>query len=205
MRVRTESKRSEIVAHAAEVFRDMGFERTSMAEIASRIGGSKATLYGYFESKESLFIAVANAEADAYFDPMWVELNSTHVDTRTALRRLGEKAMLFVLQPHVIAGRRMLIAIAPQSDITKNFYKNGPAKGLKLIAAYLQTLTATGVLRAADPAVMAQHLIALLESELVPEYLYGAETGMPKLTKVKDGVKRAVDVFLAAYKTQPAG
>jgi hypothetical protein len=47
MRVRTEKKRQEIIRIAAELFDELGYERTSMSTIASRVGGSKTTLYGY--------------------------------------------------------------------------------------------------------------------------------------------------------------
>ena len=62
MRVRTEEKRQEIVRIAAELFEQLGYERTSMSAIAASVGGSKATLYGYFASKEDLLRAVLAAE-----------------------------------------------------------------------------------------------------------------------------------------------
>ena len=55
MRVRTEDRRQAIVSVALETFREVGFERTSMAMIARKLGGSKGTLDGYFQSKEELF------------------------------------------------------------------------------------------------------------------------------------------------------
>ena len=58
MKTKTEAKRQAILKAAAEVFRKVGFERASMSEIRARIGGSKATLYNYFPSKEKLFFEV---------------------------------------------------------------------------------------------------------------------------------------------------
>ena len=58
MRVRTEVKRQEIIRIAGELFEERGYDRTSMSAIAARVGGSKATLYGYFKSKEELLLAV---------------------------------------------------------------------------------------------------------------------------------------------------
>ena len=46
MRMRTEEKKQEIIRIAAELFEQLGYERTSMSAIAARVGGSKATLYG---------------------------------------------------------------------------------------------------------------------------------------------------------------
>jgi len=57
MKSKTEAKRLAILNAASEVFREVGFERASMSEIRARIGGSKATLYNYFPSKDDLIVA----------------------------------------------------------------------------------------------------------------------------------------------------
>ena len=65
MRVKSEARRQAIIDVAKEAFCRQGFEATSMSEIASRVGGSKATLYNYFRSKEEIFIAVMESSATA--------------------------------------------------------------------------------------------------------------------------------------------
>ena len=65
MKTKTESKRQAIIQAAAEVFREVGFERASMSDIRERIGGSKATLYNYFPSKEKLFFEVMHQAKEA--------------------------------------------------------------------------------------------------------------------------------------------
>ena len=58
MRVKTESRRQTIISGAADVFLEAGYEATSMAKIATKTGVTKPTLYGYFPSKEDLFVEV---------------------------------------------------------------------------------------------------------------------------------------------------
>ncbi len=58
MRTLSEERRQAIITAAAAVFQEQGYERTSMSEVARRAGGSKATLYNYFTSKEALFESV---------------------------------------------------------------------------------------------------------------------------------------------------
>ncbi|CAG1012445.1 partial putative HTH-type transcriptional regulator YvdT, partial [Anaerolineales bacterium] len=58
MAKKSDTKRQHILAVAAEAFQEYGFERTSMSEICARVGGSKATLYNYFSSKDELFFEV---------------------------------------------------------------------------------------------------------------------------------------------------
>lgn len=55
VRVKTAARREAILAAAKQVFQDMGYDGASMDEVAARFGGSKATVYRYFGSKEALF------------------------------------------------------------------------------------------------------------------------------------------------------
>ena len=43
---------------AAKVFSERGFKRTTIAEVARRADVGKGTIYEYFDSKESLFLAL---------------------------------------------------------------------------------------------------------------------------------------------------
>ena len=55
---RGDKLREHILWIAKEVFLEMGFERASMDEVATRAETSKRSLYAHFESKEKLFLAV---------------------------------------------------------------------------------------------------------------------------------------------------
>ncbi len=55
MKVRTKARREANVKTAAQLFQEMGYERATMNELAKRVDGSNATLYGYFLTKEALF------------------------------------------------------------------------------------------------------------------------------------------------------
>ncbi len=63
MRVKSEEKRQAILEIAKDSFTKQGFEQTSMSHIAKMLGGSKATLYNYFSSKEEIFTAVMESSA----------------------------------------------------------------------------------------------------------------------------------------------
>ncbi len=53
-----ELKRGQLLEAAAKVFSERGFKRTTIAEVARRADVGKGTVYEYFESKESLFLAL---------------------------------------------------------------------------------------------------------------------------------------------------
>ena len=52
----------EIISAAQELFRSYGFAKTTMTDIAKRLGISKASLYYYFKDKEEIFKALAEKE-----------------------------------------------------------------------------------------------------------------------------------------------
>jgi AcrR family transcriptional regulator len=200
MRVRTEAKRESILKIAGQVFQEMGYERASMAEIAARVGGSKATLYGYFPSKQDLFLEVANCAAGDHMSKALDELRQDGTDLPVVLRRFGEKLLSFLSTPQATATYRMLVAEAGQSEIGRRFYELGPKRGETAIATFLQSRMDAGRLKKRDATVAAMHLLALIEAETLHRRLMGVA---PVATRqqIKQMVERAIAVFMAAYGT----
>jgi AcrR family transcriptional regulator len=199
MRVRTDAKRSDIMDVAASVFLEQGFARASMSEIAARVGGSKTTLYGYFRSKEELFIEVVVAEANKQLLPAFEELDENSADLRDALVPLGEKLIAFLLSPDAIAAQRMVMSEAGRSNIGQQFYSTGRQRGLTYLSAFLERASKIGKIRPCDFFIAATHLSALLESELVPPVHFGLARPAPSRLEIRQATQRAVDVFLSAY------
>ena len=84
MRTKTEEKRQAILDVAAATFGELGFERTSMSEICARLGGSKATIYNYFPSKEALFVEVMFQASEADFQNTMLALQADSQDLPAA-------------------------------------------------------------------------------------------------------------------------
>jgi AcrR family transcriptional regulator len=57
-----EEVRKRIVATAHHVFHEKGYTNTKMSDIADALGVTKPTIYHYFDTKENLFVAVAEFE-----------------------------------------------------------------------------------------------------------------------------------------------
>ncbi|WP_290709283.1 TetR/AcrR family transcriptional regulator [Flavihumibacter sp. CACIAM 22H1] len=56
--------RKEILTGARELFIHFGFKKTTMEDIAKKIGRSKSSLYYYFKTKEEIFEAMALEDMD---------------------------------------------------------------------------------------------------------------------------------------------
>lgn len=198
MRVKTEGRRQAIIDAAMEVFKEVGYERTSMAEISARVGGSKATLYNYFKSKEELF-AVAMLEAiEAQGLPLLALLDQEDVDVAEVLRNFGTVFMRFVTSAMVSSTIRMAIAEGANSSLGSLLYSRGPQRLLKELAIRLAGMMDAGALRKCNPEIAALHLKGLLEAGLLEPALYGA----PPLFDEETGANWAVEAFLRGYGQQ---
>lgn len=59
-----EDAKKRIIHAASEVFKEKGYYRSTMDDIANRLGISKGAIYQYFDSKESLLAAVYSGAPD---------------------------------------------------------------------------------------------------------------------------------------------
>jgi AcrR family transcriptional regulator len=198
VKTKTESKRQAILKAAAEVFREVGFERASMSEIRARIGGSKATLYNYFPSKEKLFFEVMYQAKELELGEITAALNSDADDLKQELLHFGQKLVPALYSPDAIAIRRLAIAELGHSNIGKVVFEGSTAQIEKKVAEFLNKAMKRGLLRSTDPKTAAVHLLSLLESELLQRVLLGVMDSVKPET-VKSAVRRAVEVFLSGY------
>lgn len=198
MKVRTDAKRDEILETARGVFLEMGYERTSMGEISTRLGGSKATLYGYFPSKEALFLAIAVRMGERYLSAAAQRLEESEGEPpREALQRFGEQFLAFVSEAEAVATYRVVVSEAAHSDIGQAFYEAGPKHTLDAMTRFLSGAMDRKQLRRADATMAAQHLLALLSHGERRYFLRNP----PTLTRaqIKRSVENALDVFFDGY------
>jgi AcrR family transcriptional regulator len=198
MKKKTETKHQAIVDVAAEVFREMGFERASMSEICRRVGGSRATIYNYFPSKELLFFEVIVQANEAEFMAVHDILDHRVDDIADALRHFGEGLLTLIYSPNVMAVRRLVVSSFDRGALGQTCYERGPQRSLNEISEFLLAAMAKGKLRQCDPYVATQHLRGLLESELVDGFIFQVGNDISP-ARIAGIAERAVAVFMAAY------
>ncbi len=203
MRVRTDERRQTILDAAAAVFREQGFEGATMSAICQRAGGSKATLYGYFASKEELFVAVTTDAMHAERDELFEAL--THEgDLRETLEHCGHAFLKLRLSSAALAIQRVILAQGARTELGKALYDYGPRPCWQRVADFMEEEMDAGRLRRTDPWVVATHLKGLLEADLSDRAMMGVEvTFSPE--RIRKAVSAGVDVFLRAYGVQVAG
>jgi len=201
LRVRTEARRRAIVEAARAVFEEQGFERASMAAISQRLGGSKATLYGYFKSKEELFVACVELDIAGEAEAVAEGIRAIP-DVRDALLYLGREFLRRVTSARPIAIARMIAGLPAESRIGLTFYERGLRQAWIRISIWLGEQMLAGNLRRANGWVMTMHLKGLLEGEFVERRMLNALPDELDNRTVERVAEDAVDAFLRAYGPQ---
>ena len=196
MRMKTEAKRQAILEVAALAFQELGFERTSMSEICARVGGSKATIYNYFASKEELFSEVMFLSTEAEFMVVHQALEASTDDVAESLQRFGERLLTFLYSPRIRAERHLAISESRRSELGRLVYERGVQRSQNLIAAFMARAMTQGQLRETDARVVAQHFFGLLEAELLEPFLH-QQLGEVGAEQIRAVTARAVAVFMA--------
>jgi len=195
MRVRTDEKRREIIRAAAGLFEELGYERTSMSAIAARVGGSKATLYGYFRSKDELLRTVLDHDVNEEADRLMQEFLSER-DLRSGLIRLG----IAYLTGH--AARTANMRTVANQPIAQAFYDDVLRPAWQRLADRFATMMKEGRLKFADPWITAMHWKGLNEWDMLEQHLLCANAGANP-NQIVTAATAAADAFLKVYANPP--
>jgi AcrR family transcriptional regulator len=151
-----------IIAAATELFLRDGYSETSIDRILEQSGGSKATLYSYFPTKDDLFRAVTDSVVENDKQP---EL-SARDDVLETLRAFAEQRLNVIFSPSHRALLRVVIAERQKfPDLARTYHETGPKKSRELMAGYLRDVHAEGKLVVTDPDEAAGIFIGMLIHE----------------------------------------
>ena len=90
-------RRIEICRTAAQIFRDRGYDATSVSDIARALGITKAGLYHYFESKEALLFEITSYGLDRVRDEVILPARAVR-DPEARLRQMVTRHALIATQ-----------------------------------------------------------------------------------------------------------
>ncbi|PNU02006.1 TetR/AcrR family transcriptional regulator [Novosphingobium guangzhouense] len=132
-------KRTEIVRVASGMFLEQGYAATTMSAIADTVGGSKATLWAHFASKEELFAAVVDMHVEAFAKDV-EEVLTGQTFSVPALRRACLRFIDCLLRANSVLLYRLVVSEGERfPEIKETFYARGPAKLRCAIADFFAT------------------------------------------------------------------
>jgi len=190
---------TRILAAAAEIFFEKGYDETSTADIARRAKVSKRELYSNFADKRDIL----NGVVAQLQDKMQVQANitwSSSGDLRTVLMDAGTQLFEFVNSE--IFGKLLRIVVAESfcdPAAAERFYELGPGRGRDRTAAFMRRQMKAGNLREANPLEAADAFLDLIvSSRRLTAIVLGQplERGSPRTR-----VRSAVDIFMRYYGT----
>jgi TetR/AcrR family transcriptional regulator, mexJK operon transcriptional repressor len=202
---RPSRKQAAILEAATRVFLDNGFRGTSMDAIARAAEVAKQTVYQHFTDKERLFVEVVRRAVNTVADPVAAEIEQlgSGDDLAVDLKELAVRQLGAVLQPRVLALRRLVIAEASRfPELGQAFFDQGPGRTMNGLAARFAELSQEGRLRVADPSTAAAEFNWLVMAAPINEAMLLGRTTFPAkdLTFIAD---RAVATFMRAYGNGP--
>lgn len=199
-------KRAQILVGASEVFREVGFERASVDEIAARAQVSKATVYKHFQDKRTLYAAFLSQEADDLRESVRCMLIRSEPlgDVRLALQHAGERLLALALDPALIRFYRNATAEAERfPEVAQTLFDNGPGAMIEVIADFLWRWHESGALCIEDRREAAIQFVMLCHGDLVVRAQFGVLPN-PLQPAIVATVGRAVTTFVRAYAPPPA-
>ena len=163
-----EATRQRIIAEAAPIFNQRGFDGCSMQDLMTATGLEKGGLYRHFANKEDLA-----AEAFRYALAQNVKVRTEHLDEiPNSLDKLKRVVNLFVELPSAIPGGCPLMNTAIDADDGNAALRDLARKGVQDWRARLVHIVEAGIKaneirRSTDPRRIANTLIATLEGALM--------------------------------------
>ena len=197
-------RREAILGVAREVFSAEGYAAASMSHIASRLGGSKGTLYNYFKSKEELFEAHVRDQCDCRvaeaFAPPLEGDNPVEI-----LAGLAERVMTAILSDEATAFYSLIVSEAQRNpSVGKAFYESGPSKGVARVADYLARAQADGQLEIDDCILAAEEFLSLVHGGLHWKRVLNVVPN-PSGEEIKRQARHAAETFVRAYGRRSLG
>lgn len=200
---RGEQRRQALLQAAREVFLESGYEGASIEEMLRRVGGSKASLYSYFGSKENLFGDVIAAQSDEFLANLRIPVEADD-DLEVTLTAIGHRFIDNFLDRGKRELFRVVVAAAARfPDLAQRFYASGPKRGYAELGAYLQLQQAAGRIQCEDPKFAAYAFLETVKSMPHSRVLLGLPPFPDDQTQARH-VERAVRLFLDGCAVRPA-
>jgi AcrR family transcriptional regulator len=195
---RRDERRDAILDAARACFLSEGFGQASMSSIAAAVGGSKATLYNYFKSKEELFDAFVRRDCRRLGQDLKVPPEADG-DLTARLTTLAQAFITLLLSPQAMAVYRLVVGESERfPELGRAFYAAGPQVIQARITSDFADLMAEGKLRQGDPALAAVQFKDLTVSGMHHLRLWGVIPD-PTPAEIAAQAATAVATFLRAY------
>lgn len=193
---RGQLRKASILKAATSLFLKHGYGETSVNTIVARSGGSKATFYSYFPTKDVLLRAVVDSIVSNREEP---ELQPTE-DIRTALSIYAEHRLRVVFSRQHQALLGLIVAERERfPDIALMYFERGPKRSHDLLVEYMRQLQKHGRLGIECAEESAEFFIGMLLHQWYISQLF-LRSSPPTTEAMRQRADHVVRRFLEAFR-----
>ena len=183
-------RQASIIAAAAALFTQKGFNGTTTREIARTAGISEALLFKYFPTKRALYAAIIAAKSQlsqlmASIEEAADKRDDVQVFTLIASFRIHRGA-----DPSLL--RLLLFSALEGHELSDMFFRNRHRVFYEFLAGYIARRTREGAFRKVDPLLAAQSFVGMIVYHRLLHEIFK----VPPHCSPEEAVAGYVDVFL---------
>jgi AcrR family transcriptional regulator len=187
-----------IIAAAASLFAEKGFNGTTTREIAKTAGISEALLFKYFPTKRVLYAAILAEK---------VQLSQLMASVEEAAEKRDDaRVFTIIAQFRIHRGadpsllRLLLFSALEGHELSDMFFRNRHRVFYEYLAGYIGQRMREGAFRKVDPLLAAQAFIGMIVYHRLLHEIFR----VPAHCSPEDAVAGYVGVFLEGLKAPPA-
>jgi len=200
--------RDQVLSAARETFVDSGYEGTTLAAIASKVGVSPAALLRHARTKRDLFVAcMGSGEKDDLLPLAFLEEASGEEDPTGVLRRVAETMVPF-LEEKLRGTVARFVYFKTVSGVGKvplpfdpGLRPTPPQRNLKLLEAYFLRARRHGRLRVSNPRAAALSFLATIHSYV---FMQAVMQVMEKPLPLSEYIDTVLEVWTRGAISAPA-
>lgn len=199
---RKDRKRAEIVGIARDLFFETGYAGTSMSQIAAAVGGSKATLYNHFQSKEELLLAVV----EEVVQPGPADYDPRHVPTefRAWLVWWATATVRKVTSPPYVALQRLAAAEAVRCPEIGKMISDAVMGSVPQVTQPVIAAMEKGLIRRGDPNLALEHFLEMCLGWMLRGLIWNIRPA-PTKPEIDRAVGNALSTFMDGWVSGGAG
>ena len=191
-------KGDAILKAAVALFPKLGYDKTTMDDVARHAGVTKQTVYSHYKSKDLLFIRMV----DNLCQQGMSKATIAGVKTRAfdaLLYDVGMKLLALITSEEAMAVTRLVVAESGRyPELARLYYESGTQRIVQLIAEFLDAQNDRGVVRIPDTPSAAAYFFALLKGQYFLRMTLGVPP-MPTLREQRSHVREVVTMFIHLY------
>jgi len=159
-RAEAERRLENLLATAARLFLERGYEAVSVEEIAKQAGVAKRFIYARYGNKADLFVATFERTFPRLFQSAMQTIKPSRHGVERGLYELGRKFLDIAIQPEAITLHRLFVSAAPLfPDIARRFVERNRELALTEVERVFKFYVDRGEIELPQPRLMIEQFL----------------------------------------------